>query len=86
MAGNKKKLIRATTVPMSLTSFCTGLLKELSEQYEVIALSSPGKELEQIHNTDGVRTIAVPMERHISLSKDIIALFRMIRVFMKEKP
>lgn len=86
MAGNKKKLIRATTVPMSLTSFCTGLLKELSEQYEVIALSSPGKELEQIHNTDGVRTIAVPMERHISLTKDIIALFRMIRVFMKEKP
>ena len=86
MAGNKKKIIRATTVPMSLTSFCTGLLKELSEQYEVIALSSPGKELEQIHNTDGVRTIAVPMERHISLTKDIIALFRMIRVFMKEKP
>ena len=86
MAGNKKKIIRATTVPMSLTSFCTGLLKELSEQYEVIALSSPGKELEQIHTTDGVRTIAVPMERHISLSKDIIALFRMIRVFMKEKP
>ena len=86
MAGNKKKIIRATTVPMSLTSFCTGLLKELSEQYEVIALSSPGKELEQIHNTDGVRTIAVPMERHISLKKDIIALFRMIRVFMKEKP
>lgn len=86
MAGNKKKIIRATTVPMSLTSFCTGLLKELSEQYEVIALSSPGKELEQIHNTDGVRTIAVPMERHISLTKDIIALFWMIRVFMKEKP
>lgn len=41
----RKKIIRATTVPMSLTSFCTGLLKELSEKYEVVALSSPGKEL-----------------------------------------
>lgn len=86
MTGSKKKIIRATTVPMSLTSFCTGLLKELSEQYEVIALSSPGKELEQIHNTDGVRTISVPMERHISLTKDIVALFRMIKVFRQEKP
>lgn len=86
MAVNKKKIIRATTVPVSLTSFCSGLLKDLSEQYEVIALSSPGKELDQIHQTDGVRTISVPMERHISIKKDIVALFRMIRVFREEKP
>lgn len=86
MAVNKKKIIRATTVPVSLTSFCSGLLKDLSEQYEVIALSSPGIELAQIHQTDGVRTISVPMERHISIKKDIVALFRMIRVFRQEKP
>lgn len=86
MAMNKKKIIRATTVPISLTSFCSGLLKDLSERYEVIALSSPGKELDQINQTDGVRTISVPMERHISIKKDIVALFRMIRVFRQEKP
>lgn len=82
----KKKIIRATTVPMSLTSFCTGLLKELSEKYEVVALSSPGKELQQIHESDGVRVISVPMERHISLLKDVKALLKLIKVFYTEKP
>lgn len=82
----KKKIIRSTTVPMSLTGFCTGMLKELSEDYEVVAVSSPGKELQQIHESDGVRVIAVPMERHIALIKDFKSLCAMIRVFRKEKP
>lgn len=83
---SKKKIIRATTVPMSLTGFCTGMLKELSEEYEVVAVSSPGEELQQIHKSDGVRVIAVPMERHISPVKDLKSLFKMIKVFRKEKP
>lgn len=81
-----KKIIRSTTVPMSLTSFCTGLLRELSGKYEVVAVSSPGKELQQIQESDGVRVIAVSMERHISLTKDLKSLIRMIRVFRREKP
>ena len=80
------KLIRATTIPLSLNAFCTGMLKELSEKYEVVALSSPGHELQEVAEREGVRTIAVPMERHISLLKDIGALFKLIRVFRKEKP
>lgn len=82
----KKKIIRSTTVPMSLTSFCTGMLKELSADYEVVAVSSPGKELQKIHESDGVRVIAVPMERHISPIRDLKSLFKMIKVFRKEKP
>ena len=80
------KIIRATTVPMSLDAFCNGMLKELSEKYEVIALSSPGEELEMVAEREGVRTIAVPMERHISLKHDLISLWRMIKVFHKEQP
>ena len=34
----KIKIIRATTVPMSLNAFCKGMLKELSEKYEVVGL------------------------------------------------
>lgn len=82
----KPKIIRATTVPTSLTSFCTGILKELSEKFEVIALSSPGKELLKIQETDGVRVISVPMERHISIIKDLKALLTLIKVFYQEKP
>lgn len=81
-----EKVIRATTVPMSLNAFCRGMLKELSNKYEVVALSSPGEDLEEVGKREGVRTIAVPMERRISLVKDLKALTKMIRVFRKEKP
>ena len=86
MNGNKPKIIRATTVPMSLNTFCKGMLKELSEKYEVVALSSPGEDLSIVAEREGVRTIAVPMERHISLSKDLKALIEMIKVLHHEKP
>ena len=79
------KIIRATTVPMSLEAFCNGMLKELSEKYEVVGLSSPGEALEEIASREGVRVIAVPMERHISPVKDLMALIKMIRVFLQEK-
>ena len=39
------KIIRATTIPKSLDVFCRGILKKLSEKYEVVALSSPGEEM-----------------------------------------
>lgn len=83
---NKKKIIRATTVPISLVTFCTGQLKELSDKYEVIAVSSPGEELRKIHESDGIRVISVPMERHISIMKDMKSLWQMYKVFRKEKP
>ena len=86
MNKRKPKIIRATTVPMSLNTFCKGMLKELSEKYEVVALSSPAEELPLIAEREGVRTIAVPMERHISPFKDLKALIKMVGVFRKEKP
>lgn len=82
----KKKIIRATTIPLSLNAFCNGLLKELSEKYEVVALSSPGEGLDEVAKREGVRTIGVPMERHISIFKDFMSLVKMIGVFRKEKP
>lgn len=83
---DKKKIIRATTVPMSLNAFCKGMLRELSEKYEVVAVSSPGEDLDIVGEREGVKTIAVPMERHISLFRDLKALIMMIGVFRREKP
>lgn len=82
------KIIRTTTVPGSLKTFCKGLLRELQEQegYEVVAVSSPGNALREIEEREGVRTVAVPMERHISPLKDLKSLFRLIQVFRREKP
>ncbi len=84
---NKRiKIIRSATVPTSLYTFCKGILKELSEKYEVVALSSPGEEIPVIAECEGVRTITVPMERYISIKKDIISLWKLIKVFRSEKP
>lgn len=81
-----KKLIRATTAPQSLNIFCKGMLRELSEKYEVIGLSAPGEALEMAAEREGVRTIAVPMERRISLTKDLKSFLQMVRVFRQERP
>lgn len=80
------KIIRATTVPSSLEVFCKDLLRELSKEYEVIALSSPGQDLEIVSSREGVRAISVPMERRISLIKDLKSLWIIYRVFRSEKP
>ena len=82
----KKKIIRASTVPQSLSTFCKGVLADLSTEYEVVAVSSPGEALNEVAQREGVRTIAVPMQRHISLKNDLISLWRMWRVMRSERP
>ncbi len=80
------KLIRISTIPSSMEGFLKGQLRFLSDYYDVIAVSSPGKKLDAIRQRENVKTIALPMERHISLWKDLVSLVRMILLFAKEKP
>lgn len=80
------KIVRSSTVPLSLDLFCRGLLRELSSEYEVVALSSPLPELENIAGREGVRTIGVPMRRGIAPWHDLVALWRLVRVFVRERP
>ena len=84
--NSRKKIIRSSTVPQSLETFCKGMLKELSEDYDVIALSSQGEALDLVRRREGVRTIEVPMERHISVFKDIKSLLALVKVFREERP
>ena len=86
MTTQKKKIIRASTVPQSLNTFCKGMLKELAGEYEVVAVSSPGDGLDEVQRREGVRVIAVPMERHISLVKGLRSLWQMWRVMRRERP
>lgn len=82
----KKKIIRATTVPTSLDTFCREQLRELSQWYEVVAVSSPLPELEIVATREKVRTEAVKMERHISPLRDIKALWQLFMLFRRERP
>ena len=81
------KIIRTSTVPTSLNTFCKGLLSELkTEGYEIVAVSSPGHELDEVGRREGVKTYAVKMERSISPLKDLRSLWKLVKVFRREKP
>ena len=81
------KIVRSATVGTSLDTFCRGLLTELRDKgFEVLALSSPDKDLEQLGKREKVRTVSVPMSRHIAPLKDFLSLVRLIYIFLKEKP
>lgn len=82
----KKKLIRISTVPGSLEIFLHGQLNMLSGYFDVLAVSSPGAELEIIKEREKVRVAAVPMKRHISIFYDLISLLRLIILFARERP
>ena len=82
----KNKIILASTIPSSLNTFYKGVFSDLSGKYEVIAFSSPGKALDALAEREGVRVISIPMERHISIKRDIVALWRVFKAIRKERP
>ncbi len=81
----KKKIIRAATVAGSLR-LLKGQLRFLSDHYEVVAIGSGVEQLKQVEEEEGVRTVEVPMERKISLWKDVRSLLRLVRLFREERP
>lgn len=82
----KPKIIRACTVSNSI-SFVTGLIPELLREYQVAVLASPGVHWKQLDDAGSdVKRLMVPMERRMSPIKDLMSLWRLVRVFRREKP
>ncbi|MEO3212361.1 glycosyltransferase family 4 protein [Parabacteroides distasonis] len=79
------KIFRACTISGSW-GLLAGQLKFLSNYYEITAVSSPGEQLNETGLSEGVRTIAIPMRRRISLFEDFVSLIRLVLLFYKEKP
>ena len=82
----KQKIIRTSTVATSLNTFCRGTLRDLSRLYDVVAVSTPDHELQEIAQREGIRVIGVPMSRPIAPLRDLVSLWRLIRVFRRERP
>lgn len=82
----KTKLIRITTVPVSLKILLKGQYLYFSQYFEVVGISSPGKELDEVGETEGIRVVPVKMKRRISLMNDVISLLRLYLLIRKEKP
>ncbi len=59
----------------------------MTEQgFEVIAVSSGGKELDEVAKREGIKTIALELTRTISPLKDLVSLWKFYRLCKKEKP
>jgi glycosyltransferase involved in cell wall biosynthesis len=82
----KPKLIRITTVPLSLEKLLENQLRFMNSFFEVTAVSSEKKRLEEFGREQGVHTFHVDLTRKITPFKDLKAVFKLYKFFKKEKP
>jgi len=81
------KLLRITTVPVSLKTLLKGQHRFMSEKgFEVVGVSSPGKQLGEVESLEGIRTVPLEMTRTVSPVKDLRSLWRFYRLCKKVKP
>lgn len=80
------KLIRITTVPISLKILLKDQLKFIDQYLDVVGVSSEGKELHDVARDEGIRTIPLNMTRQFTPFRDLVALIQMIILFRKESP
>jgi glycosyltransferase involved in cell wall biosynthesis len=81
------KLIRITTAPLSLDVLLKGQMRFMQANgFEVVMVSSEGRELDTVKEFEGCRHEVIPMTRKITPLTDIKCLWLMYRLFKKEKP
>ena len=81
-----KKLIRITTVPISLDKLLGKQLTFMSQFYDVTAISADEKELIIVTAKYGVKNHHVEMTRTISPVDDLKAVWKLYQFLKKEKP
>lgn len=82
----KNKIIRTSTIAMSLDFLLQGQLFFLNNTYEIVAVSGQDIHLENVAHREGVRTLNVSMKRTIRPLHDLISLWQLYWLFKKEKP
>ncbi|NNT72565.1 glycosyltransferase family 4 protein [Flavobacterium sp. IMCC34852] len=82
----KPKLIRITTVPLSLDKLLGGQLHFMNSFYEVVAVSAEKAYLEKVGIKEGVRTFTLNMTRKITPFQDLTAVIKLFLFLRKEKP
>lgn len=80
------KLIRITTVPISLEKLLENQLRFMKQHYEVTAISSDKSYLERVGQLQEVPVFHVEMTRQITPIKDLISVLKLYRFFKKQKP
>lgn len=83
---DKPKLIRITTVPVSLDKLLSGQLNYMNSFYEVTAVSSKKEYLEKVGEKERVQTFHLEMSRKITPIQDFLAVVRLYRFLKVNKP
>ena len=87
MERTRPLLVRITTVPMSLRLLLKGQMRYMKEQgYDVMMISSGGKDAESMEELEGCEMITLPMQRSIHPWRDLQSLFRLVRIFRNLQP
>ena len=81
-----QKLIRITTIPLSLEKLLEGQLTFMNKHYEVIAVSAEQDRLEKYGKDNKVKTFWVGLTRAITPFQDLKALMRLYNYFKTVKP
>lgn len=82
----KPKLMRITTVPLSLDKLLSGQLNFMNTFYDVIAVSSEKEYLEKVGKKEKVKTFHIEMSRKITPLQDFLAVIKLYRFLKKQKP
>ncbi|ESU20816.1 Capsular polysaccharide biosynthesis glycosyl transferase [Flavobacterium cauense R2A-7] len=81
-----KKLIRITTIPLSLEKLLENQLRFMNDYYEVTAVSSEKERLKAFGENQGVKTHEIAMTRQITPLQDLKSLWQLFWFLKSEKP
>jgi glycosyltransferase involved in cell wall biosynthesis len=81
-----KKLIRITTIPISLEKLLDNQLLFMKDYYDVTAISSDKENLERIGKSQNIPVYTIEMTRKITPWQDLKALWQLYRYLKKEQP
>lgn len=80
------KLLRITTIPLSLDKLLGNQLSFMNQHFSVTAISAEKHELEKVAAKYGVSNYHVELTRAITPVQDLKALWKLYRFLKKEKP
>jgi glycosyltransferase involved in cell wall biosynthesis len=81
-----EKLIRVTTVPLSIDKLLEGQLSFMSKHFDVTAISSDSKYLEQCALKENVDYYHLEMSRRITPLNDLVSLLKLTKFLINNKP
>ena len=82
-----KKLIRITTVPISLKYLIKGQMRFMSKNgFDVTMISAGGEEIKEVIENEDCKHLIFPLTRKITPIQDLKAVLKLFRYLKKEKP